>query len=59
MVEFDNPMMYVIAGVFYAIMMGLIWGLDSWGSIDLKTKLFITLVAYPICYIITESIGNK
>ena len=55
----DNPMVYVVSGIFYVIMMGLIWGLKGWGSIDLKTKIIITIIAYPVCYLITEGMSNQ
>ncbi len=59
MVEFDNPIVYGVAAFIYIIFMVVIWRVPSWGSIDIKTRILLTIVAYPIFYLVADGMANK
>ena len=58
-IDFQNPATLVLTGVFYMLLLGIIWKSPMWDITGMFDKVVITIIGLPLIFMVCNFAVNK
>lgn len=53
-IQWDNPVVYCVAAFIYILLMVFVWKFPTWASVSIKEKVILSILGYPVFFLVAN-----